>query len=483
MERGEILDALYRSREILLANIQLISQQTIQFVLGVLIFLLLLSGLVFSEEFKPSSWEASSKLMKKWQKQLGEDIRYLYDLPYADFVKAQDSAFKVQRNFILSTIDSNASTNEQMISFYRRVNRGFLLSDLPQIKVGRDSLYILYESWKQSKTQDSIYESQISQLGANQRPNQFALQQQKAEYNKRIENAFLNLENYLTFLKEKYPQFQIKLSDESLSIASSLKIIDAQIIVFEKDSVVKNWLNIKNSHPETLEWKLGAWKILDNDSLMKNWQKSLEILNTSDSLEVFAKIETDTSFVAVQQQITSQIKIRYEKERKIPTTDVLSVDIPLPTRELLLMLPALFVFSWIVLYILHFQREIAEIRIIRIEKKLQTLLGGERLVRTYTYEEDVFRPQGNLKYLKNREFSKWYENNPEIPREGFYYFAIFTLGLFLMYKWSLMVYYNPQVRIWAWIIGILSFIVIIVFSVIAKRVSQNILNRVRKNYS
>lgn len=486
-EKSRLLEGLYNSREVLIDKVKDISGQIRQLNAGSVLFLLFFTAIIFKEDFKISSWEKASTTLKGWKSTYGKDIKYLSPLSYQDFLQSEDSLFATTRSFLLKSIEEKVSQSNPMSFYQNQLNKGFSLQDLSILKSELDTLYNTLSRIKQHKEDLIKLQIDLDSLQIEVDYEEDSLMRQKIEettpilleYEEQIKEDSLILTVHLDTLKAQYPKISLLLANPKLSFQQQVDTLQVHLKIFEEDETVSAWLNIANTYPQSLKWSYGAWQLLEKNAV-EDWRKTFKGLNYEDSLKLSKNINADTSFIVNQSEIYNFVESQLKNNKQIPTTEFFGTEIPLPTKQILIMLPVLMMTLILVFQVLNLQRKTAEMRMAKVELRIKKEVQEEELTRTNIFGEGVLDPTSVWEYLRRLQFSKIYEYSPEIYKNGFFAFANLILFGFLFNKWVFLIMNDTRLRFWA--IGIftigLTFFLILFF--INRSTTKKILDTVRE---
>lgn len=488
-DKTQLLEGLYNSREVLIEKVKDISGQIRQLNAGSVLFLLFFTAIIFKEDFKISSWEKASTTLKSWKKNYGKDIKHLSLLSYQDFLQSEDSIFATTRSFLLKSIEEKVSESNPMSFYQNQLNKGFSLKDLPILKAELDTLYNTLSRFKQHNEDLNNLQSSLDSLenfyNAENEEDSLLIQKIEditpilSEYEKQITEDSLVLTSHLDTLKSQYPKFSLLLANPKLNFQQQVDTLQTHLKTFEADEVVSAWIHIENTNPNSLKWSYGSWKLLEKN-IVKDWRKTFKALNYEDSLKLSKNINTDTSFIANQSDIYNFIESQLQNDKQIPTTEFFGTQIPLPTKQILVILPVLMMTLILVFQVLNLQRKTAEMRMAKVELRIKKEVHNEELTRTNIFGEDVLDPTSVWAYLSRLKFSKIYEYSPEIYKNGFFAFANLILFGFLLNKWVLLISNDARVRFWAIGIFVAGFTFFLVLFLINRNTTKKILDKIRE---
>lgn len=459
MADDKLLDALHKTREMLIQSIERISQRMNRLTINGILFLLILSALVFNENFKPSNWEIVSQEFEKWNNDYPNQ-HHLGNINYRNFLSNNiDKRFFGLRDTILKSIEENYKKNttnhqKRMLQVLEDIS---IMDGINLLEIG--SLRQSLDSVKQIITNNS------------------SLKEEKGIDNNIIKENNQKANEIFTSLRKKYPIINLELKISNIDtiyteiLSTNLDKIGKSLDGIEKKNTVKSWIEIQKNYSHALDWNYGAWEVLNDTNLVKTWTKIFDILNYADNLSLNKEIRQDSSFSFNWSTIKNYVESEKKIQSQIPTTEIFATKIPLPTQLLVLIMPLLFTTGIIILRILGFQRKTYEIRMIMIEKKLKEELNNEDLVRSNMFSEET-RNLISRKYVNQKEFYKLYRNNPKVFKDIFYYLLAFFLFGYLIYKWLFIVWYDGMAKIGAVVIILLIFVIIKIFIPVHKKVRK-----------
>ncbi|OJJ21579.1 hypothetical protein BKI52_13640 [marine bacterium AO1-C] len=490
IDQDKILDGLYRSRDILINNIKELTLQIRQFNIGAVLFLIVFAALIFNENFKPSSWQKAHDTLLAWKTSHGSNIKFLSSVSYRQFQQSTDSTFFNNRKAILKSIKGKISPTNAISFYQNRLNKGFVISDIAVLKNELDTLYKTqhqieqYQEERQNAQQllDSLQRLAIveSDTLANIGRLQIIadLKQSLPEYIRQFTEDSTFLRNRFVKLKDKYPKINLLLVNEELRSRQKIDTIQATLKKFEEDKEVTLWQDMKSSHPKALKWSYKTWQILNNDKIVKDWLGVFKNLNYEDSLSVMKKIKLDSSFVFNQGNVRAYVESQHKNKQRVPTTELFGTKIPLPTKQILVILPILLMAFVLSLQVLHLQKRTAEIQMVKVEQRIQGILNGEALVCSNIFGKEVMDGTPNLALLRKFKFKRLFANNADTYREIIFSFANLALFVFMANKWLALVMNDSKTRFWAILVlllGVAGFTVVYIINLnMAKQVLADV---------
>lgn len=489
--KTQLLDGFYRSRDALIANVKELSLQIRQLNIGSVLFLLIFIALIFNENFKPSSWQKSSDALKTWKKKHGKSTKFLSVVSYRQFQRSADSAFFYTRRAILKSIKGKVSPSNSMAFYQNQLNKGFTIKDIPVLKNELDTLYNTqsqlerYQEERQNimRILDSLTKAareDTDTLPDGERAQRISdLQQSLPKYNKQLVDDSTDLKDRFNNLKTKYSKINLLLVNDQLQSRKKIDTIQAELKKFEEDKEVMAWQDMERSHPQALRWPYKTWQILNNANIVKQWGSIFKNLNYEDSLGMVKRVKQDTSFVFNQVNIREYIESQLKNKQRVPTTEFFGTKIPLPTKQILVILPLLIMALVLALQVLGLQRRVAEIRIVRIEQRIKEWLQNEELVCTNIFGQEVMNSTPNIKLLLTLQFTRLFENNADAYKDIIFSFANVLLFIFMANKWLALVQNDPKLRVWAIGLALVGGAFFLFVYLINWRISRKILNKVR----
>lgn len=553
--KEKLLDGLYRSREVLMNRIDKKSLQIKQTYTRAILFLVVFLALIFNRDFKPSAWQKASDMLTKWEQVYGKG--YLDKVTYREFLNSQDSITRVKRRHILSLMDSTASDDSPMLTYYNQTKKGFHLDSLPSIQKQLedllsnqhqieedstellklalpDSLPKLDSSIRQLETvlaNDTVPESTTKTeqlLKATQAIKQsLKTQADGLAYNIRIKDSVNNAE--LTRLKGLYGAIKIWVEDK-MPLGVQIDSIQSKFNKLKSSEEITPWLAVDKNAPEW-KWKYKTWKVLnilpaknkakkgqmsetpatdkkalspnakdtqklkqpkqlkkgtlkaDTIKIISQWQAIFKVLTEKDRNKITQKvIKPDSLFVFNQQEVKKHIATAKSKQEKMaaPTAEISSTKIPLPIKQVLLVLPLMYAGLLLFLQMVNLKRNSLEIRTTEVEKCIKEHLGGEDLVRANVFGDEITSGRDNWSYIKKFQFTLLFKNNPTYYKDAFFILVSFLLFLYAMYKWTLLLANNPQLINWGIGIAVFSFILYVIVFVINRRIGTKLRNKERE---
>ncbi|HAS44447.1 MAG TPA: hypothetical protein DCS93_28470 [Microscillaceae bacterium] len=491
VDQDKILDGLYRSRDILINNIKELTLQIRQFNIGAVLFLIVFTALIFNENFKPSSWQKAHDTLLNWKKTHGGKIKFLSSVTYRHFQQSNDSTFFSNRKAILKSIKGKVSPTNAISFYQNRLNKGFVVSDIAVLKNELDSLY---------KTQHQIEQYQAERENAKQLLDSLQrlaiiendtlanigrlqtiadLRQTLPEYIKQFTEDSTFLQNRFARLKDKYPKINLLLVNDALASRKKIDTIQATLKKFEEDKEVMLWQDMKSSHPHALTWSYKTWQVLSNSKVVADWKRIFQNLNFEDSLEVMKKVKLDSSFVFNQANVRAFTENQRKNKQKVPTTEFFGTKIPLPTKQILIILPILLMALVLSLQVLHLQKRTAEIRMVRVEQRIQAILHNEELVCSNIFGKEVMDGTPNIALLRKFKFKRLFANNADNYRDIIFNFANIALFIFMANKWSALIANDPKSRFWAVLVLLLGIVGFTVVYIINLNMTKQVLADVR----
>lgn len=515
-KKEQLLDGLYRSRDVLMNKIDKKSQQIRQIYTRALLFLLVFSALIFNRDFKPSAWQTASELLTHWEQVYGKG--YLSDVTYREFLNSQDSITRAKRLKIIQLMDSSASGNSPMLTYYNQTKEGVHLDSLAPIQKQLTNLssyqnQIVVDSAKLIKLAlpDSLpkLDSMLKQLEENKKNDTIATSQaatskriatvksqqehlktqaEGLSYNIRVKDSSRKAQ--LALLEKQYPAIKIWV-DETKPVKIQIDSLQAKFTRLRNSDEITPWLAIDKKSP-SWKWKYKTWKILsssgkknpvkaatgkkdttkkrksiakkDTIQIIAKWQAIFKVLTRKDQNTINQKvIKPDSLFAFNEREIKKHILTAKSKQEKMtaPTAEISSTKIPLPIKQILLILPLMYAGLLLIMQLINLKRSSLEIRTTEVEKCIKDHLDGEDLVRSNIFGDEITDGRGNWSYIKKLQFTLLFKNNPTYYKDAFFILVSFLLFIYAMYKWSLLLKFNPQLLNWG--IGIATFSLILYF--------------------
>ncbi|EAY25584.1 hypothetical protein [Microscilla marina] len=544
--KEQLLDGLYRSREVLMGRIDKKSLQIKQTYTRAILFLVVFLALIFNRDFKPSAWQKANDMLTQWEHVYGKG--YLDKVTYREFLNSQDSITRVKRLNIMQLIDSTASDDSPMLTYYNQTKKGFHLDSLPSIQKQledlvanqnqidedsaelsklalSDSLPKLDSTIKQLETvaaNDTVPESKAKQLLKATKAIKQLLntQAEGLYYNMRVKDSASKAG--LVRLKRQYRAIQIWV-DEKMPVGVQIDSVQSKFTKLKHSDEITPWLAIDKESP-SWKWKYKTWKILntfskkrvakkkekptpdpalmrtsvkdtkklkevpqlpkgalkaDTIKIISQWQAIFKVLTEKDRNKITRKIiKPDSLFTFNQQEVKKYMITAKSKQEKMaaPTAEISSTKIPLPIKQVLLVLPLMYAGLLLFLQMVNLKRSSLEIRTTEVEKCIKEHLGGEDLVRSNIFGDEITSGRGNWSYIKKFQFALLFKNNPTYYKDGFFILVSFLLFLYAMYKWALLLQYNPQLINWGIGIAVFSLVLYLILFF----VNRNIGSKLRK---
>ena len=299
------------------------------------------------------------------------------------------------------------------------------------------------------------------------------------EYDKQFTEDSTLLYNRFTKLKDKYPKINLLLVNDDLKSRQKIDTIQATLKKFEEDKEVTLWQDMKSSHPKALKWSYKTWQILNNDKIVKDWGGIFKNLNYEDSLAAMKKVKLDSSFVFNQVNVRAYIESQRKNKQRVPTTEFFGTKIPLPTKQILVVLPILLMAFVLSLQVLHLQKRTAEIQMVKVEQRIQAILDDEHLVCSNIFGEEVIDGTPNLALLRNFKFKRLFANNADTYRGIIFSFANIALVQFMINKWIALVANDSKTRFWAIIVLLIGMAGFTLVYIINLKMAKQVLGDVR----
>lgn len=519
-QQEKILDGLYRSREILMNKVDKKSGQIKQIYTRAILFFVAFSALIFFRDFKPSYWETASGLFAKWEQTY--DKGYLANVSYRDFLASQDSVIRTKRQHILEAMDSSASGDLPMLTYYNQAKKGFYLDSLPviqkqiedllayQSEIERDSLELkklkvndtlqkidsVLKRIVEKKKSDTVAENQKKHKKALQKiqgqQEQIATRLKGLQYDVRLKDSLSKAQ--LKQLSKQYPTIKIW-ADETKSIKTQIDFIQKQFNVLKNDPTITPWLTI-DKKSLAWQWKYKTWEILNtniftkksaakNDTIriIADWQAIFKPLRTVDQNAINQNIiKPDSLFDFNKQEVKKYINTEKSKQEKlkVPTAKISSTKIPLPLKHILLILPLLYAGFLVIIQLINLKRSSYEIRTTIVENRIKDHLGGEDLVRANVFGDEIIDGKDNWSYIRKMQFTLLFKNNPTYYKDAFFVLVSFFIFMYLMYKWTLLLQYNPGLLSWGIGIAALSSILYVIVYIVNRKVGKKTLQKERE---
>ncbi|WP_299461126.1 hypothetical protein [uncultured Microscilla sp.] len=542
--KEQLLDGLYRSREVLMGRIDKKSLQIKQTYTRAILFLVVFLALIFNRDFKPSAWQKANDMLTQWEHVYGKG--YLDKVTYREFLNSQNSMTRVKRLNIMQLIDSTASDDSPMLTYYNQTKKGFHLDSLPSIQKQledlvanqnqieedsaelsklalSDSLPKLDSTIKQLETvaaNDTVPESKAKQLLKATKAIKRLLntQAEGLYYNMKVKDSASKAG--LARLKRQYRAIQIWV-DEKMPVGVQVDSIQSKFTKLKHSDEITPWLAIGKDSP-SWKWKYKTWKILntfskkrvgkkeekpkpvqelmrtsvkdtkklkevpqlakgalkaDTIKIIAQWQAIFKVLTEKDRNKITQKIiKPDSLFTFNKQEVKKYMIIAKSKQEKMaaPTAEISSTKIPLPIKQVLLVLPLMYAGLLLFLQMVNLKRSSLEIRTTEVEKCIKEHLGGEDLVRANIFGDEITDGRGNWSYIKKFQFTLLFKNNPTYYKDGFFILVSFLLFLYAMYKWALLLKYNPQLINWGIGIAMFSFILYLILFFVNKKIGRKL---------
>lgn len=547
--KEQLLDGLYRSREVLMSRIDKKSLQIKQTYTRAILFLVVFLALIFNRDFKPSAWQKANDMLTKWEQLYAK--RYLDKVTYREFLNSQDSATRTKRMNILQLMDSTAADDSPMLTYYHQTKKGFHLDSLPAIQKQLedllsnqhqieedsseltklalpDSLPKLDSSIQQLETvlaNDTVPETRTKTeqvLKATKAIKQLLKTQAEGlSYNIRVKDSTSKAE--LMRLKNQYGAIKIWVN-EQMPVGVQVDSIQSKFNKLKNSKEITPWLAIDKKSPEW-KWKYKTWKILniprsktkktatqpsptppssqkllqtnatdthkikeakqlkkgvlkaDTIKIISQWQAIFKVLTEKDRNTITQKIiKPDSLFAFNQQEVKKHIITAKSKQEKMaaPTAEISSTKIPLPIKQVLLVLPLMYAGLLLFLQMVNLKRSSLEIRTTEVEKCIKEHLGGEDLVRSNVFGDEITDGRDNWSYIKKFQFTLLFKNNPTYYKDAFFILVSFLLFLYAMYKWALLLTNNPQLLNWGIGIATFSFILYLILFFINRKIGRKL---------
>ncbi|HAS44238.1 MAG TPA: hypothetical protein DCS93_27415 [Microscillaceae bacterium] len=528
------LDSLYKSRQILMDRIDKKSLQIKNTYTRGILFLVAFSALIFFRDFKPSAWADSYRSFANWEKKYDKGL--LKGVSYRDFLNSQDSVTQLNRYRILQLMDTSASDNSPMLTYYQQPKQGILLDSLSVISKQIENL-LAYQKVMvkdsadlQKFAQDSLaVEKKFAGLIVNDTAqtspvNDSLLRVKKKQLDKIDTDADgirLDLRTkdslsvaLLQKIVKEYPPIAVW-ADPNKSTSEQIGLIKEEFDEYTQDSTITPWLAIDKTAKEW-QWKYKTWKALNRkvvpmgqtpkkdttstkDSTAKkdttthkmieilaDWEKIFKSLKEKDQTKIKQEIiKNDSLFDYNKKELKKHITTEKGKQDQlqVPTAQISSTKIPLPLKHILLILPLIYAGMVLLIQLQHLKRSTFEIRTVYVEQQIEDYTG-EEFSRTDVFgdQREIGARKGNWHYVRRFDFTRLFKNNPTYYKDFFFIGVSFLFFIYLMYKWGTLLIYNPNLRGWGWGIALLSLIGYILFQVSYQRASRNVLKKERDEY-
>ena len=499
-----------------------------------ILFLVAFSALIFFRDFKPSAWADSYRSFTNWEKKYDKGL--LKGVSYRDFLNSQDSVTQLNRYRILQLMDTSASDNSPMLTYYQQPKQGILLDSLSVISKQIENL-LAYQKVMvkdsadlQKFAQDSLaVEKKFAGLIVNDTAqtspvNDSLLRVKKKQLDKIDTDADgirLDLRTkdslsvaLLQKIVKEYPPIAVW-ADPNKSTSEQIGLIKEEFDEYTQDSTITPWLAIDKTAKEW-QWKYKTWKALNRkvvpmgqtpkkdttstkDSTAKkdtathemieilaDWEKIFKSLKEKDQTKIKQEIiKNDSLFDYNKKELKKHITTEKGKQDKlqVPTAQISSTKIPLPLKHILLILPLIYAGMVLLIQLQHLKRSTFEIRTVYVEQQIEDYTG-EEFSRTDVFgdQREIGARKGNWHYVRRFDFTRLFKNNPTYYKDFFFIGVSFLFFIYLMYKWGTLLIYNPNLRGWGWGIALLSLIGYILFQVSYQRASRNVLKKERDEY-
>ncbi len=527
MSLQQKLDSLYKSRDILMGRIDKKSLQIKNTYTRGILFLVAFSALIFFRDFKPSAWADAYTSFTNWEKKYDKGL--LNGVSYRDFLNSQDSVTQLNRYQILQLMDTSASDNSPMLTYYQQPKQGILLDSLPIISKQIENLLAYQKEMVKDSvelrkfTKDSTtVEKKFAELGlqvgdeedGQALPANDSLLQTKKKQLEDIDTEAdgirLDLKTkdslskaLLKKLVKEYPPIAVWANPEK-SFSEQVSLIDEEFDEYTRDSTITPWLNLDKTAKEW-QWKYKTWKVLNKkivpigkaskkDTLNSNvieiladWEKIFKLLKEKDQNKIRQQIiKNDSLFDYNKKELKKYINTEKNKQDKlqVPTAQISSTKIPLPLKHILLILPVIYAGMVLLIQLLHLKRSTFEVRTVYVEQQIEDYTG-EEFSRTDIFgdQREIDQRKSNWYYVRRLDFTKLFKHNPSYYKDFFFVGVSFLFFVYLMYKWGTLLIYNPSLRGWGWGIAFLSLIGYIILRISYQRISRNVLEKERAEYS
>ncbi|OJJ17197.1 hypothetical protein BKI52_31300 [marine bacterium AO1-C] len=520
------LDSLYKSRQLLMDRIDKKSLQIKNTYTRGILFLVAFSALIFFRDFKPSAWADAYKSFTSWEKKYDKGL--LKGVSYRDFLNSQDSVTQLNRYRILQLMDTSASDDSPMLTYYQQPKQGILLDSLSVISKQLENLLayqkiMVKDSAELRKfSQDSIaVEKKFAGLGIGDSSavNDSLLQVKTKlleDIDTEADGIRLDLKtkdslivSLLKKLVKEYPPIAVW-TDPTKSIDKQIDLIKEEYDEYTRDSTITPWLTLDKTAKEW-QWKYKTWKALNKEveplgqatkkdttakkdttnnnaiKILADWEKIFKLLKEKDQTKIKQEvIKNDSLFDYNKKELKKHIATEKNKQDKlqVPTAQISSTKIPLPLKHILLILPLIYAGMVLLIQLLHLKRSTFEVRTVYVEQQIEDYTG-EEFSRTDIYgdQREIDERKSNWHYMRRFDFTKLFKNNPTYYKDFFFIGVSFLFFIYLMYKWGTLMIYNPGLRGWGWGIALLSLIGYVILQISYQRTSRNVLKKERDEYT
>ena len=521
------LDSLYRSRQVLIDRIDKKSLQIKNTYTRGILFLVAFSAMIFFRDFKPSAWADAYKSFSNWEKKYDKGL--LKGVSYRQFLNSQDSVTQLNRYRILQLMDTSASDDSPMLTYYQQPKQGILLDSLPAISKQIENLLSYQKEMVKDSAElrkfasDSLaVEKKFANNQGSDSLSQLAKVKELEDIDTEADGIRLDLRikdslsiTLLKKLVQEYPPIAVW-ADPDKSTKEQISLIEEEFNEFTQDSTITPWLAIDKKSPEW-QWKYKTWKALNKDiqpfgkkvvakrdttakastkedstanaaiKILSDWEKIFKLLKDKDQKKITQEvIKNDSLFDYNKKELKKHITSEKGKQDKlqVPTAQISSTKIPLPLKHILLILPLIYAGMVLLIQLLHLKRSTFEIRTVYVEQQIEDYTG-EEFSRTDIFgdQREINERKSNWHYVKKFAFTKLFKNNPSYYKDFFFIGVSFLFFIYLMYKWGTLMIHNPNLRGWGWGIALLSLIGYVILQVSYQRTSHNVLQKEQEEYS
>lgn len=506
-DKTQLLEGLYKSREILIAKVKEVSKQIRQLDVGALLFLLIFASLIYDEEFKPSKWKEAKKQFNDWIKDhySSTETKSSVNKDKVSYFEFRDSSTYDDRKRILNFYDTVRQPSTFKFHYNKIQVEGISFDLRKHISRHNDGLRYLSKAFKKIQKEIEFYSDNNDvdlDLTDNWIQTYNEIDTLKKNYsNNKIssppaDSTLLSLFNKYDTLTQVLPITTVGLNLKKARdiinkitepLDSIIYIIDEKITAFDEDSIIKSWKRIPLNQ---LTWSKKTWEFLSDISNIQRWNKvTRSNLTYTEQKEIRQKIFKDSSLVQIIEELQSYISGKIQSEKNTsPKSKVFDTDIRLPINEILLFLPLMIMTLTLVLQVLNLRRKTSEINLVRVEQQIQKI-NKNKFVITNIFGEELLRSSSNIKYFFTLKYTKLYENNPEKYHNIFFTFANVIIFSILMYqKWVSLInnykFFTKESKegneyLWYILLHILVFSTFIIIYAVNLRTSRRVLAKAR----